>query len=79
MLATAPRQRPAPLAAYPTPFHDQVRFQLPAPGRQAVQVLDSRGRVVAELTSQPDGRVTWQPAAALAPGLYLARPAAAPR
>ena len=60
--------------AFPMPFREQVQFQATA-GGQAVTVVDALGRVVAHLTSQADGRVQWQPAAALPAGLYLARAA----
>jgi len=70
--AGSPRFEPT---AFPTPFREQVQFQLATPGRQPVQVVDGLGRVIAELTSQADGTVRWRPAATLAPGLYLARTA----
>jgi hypothetical protein len=63
------------LAAYPTPFREQVQFTLEKPGTQFVTVFDGLGRSVAHLTSRPDGRVQWQPTATLAPGLYVARTA----
>lgn len=63
------------LAAYPTPFREQVQFTLPKPGAQLITVFDGLGRAVAHLTSRPDGHVQWQPTAALAPGLYIARTA----
>ena len=56
---------------YPVPFRDQVQFTT-APN-QAVTVVDALGREVARLTSTVDGRVRWQPTAALPAGLYLAR------
>ena len=61
--------------AYPTPFTDQVRFQLATPGVQTLTVCDNLGRPVATVRSQPDGSVRWQPAASLPAGLYLARTA----
>jgi len=70
-LATRPDLTPS-TTAFPMPFRQQVQFQAPA-GGQAVTVVDALGRVVARLTSQADGRVQWQPAAALPAGLYLAR------
>ncbi|RSK51384.1 T9SS type A sorting domain-containing protein [Hymenobacter rigui] len=63
------------LAAYPTPFREQVQFTLPKPGTQLITVFDGLGRAVAHLTSRSDGHVQWQPTAALAPGLYIARTA----
>ncbi|RZK98624.1 MAG: hypothetical protein EOO62_26170 [Hymenobacter sp.] len=62
---------PAVTSAFPMPFREQVQFTT-APN-QAVVLVDALGRVVAHLTSQADGRVQWQPAAALPAGLYLAR------
>ena len=73
-LATRARQALAQ-APWPTPFQDEVRFQLAGLGVQPVVVADATGRVVARLASAPDGRVRWQPAAGLAPGLYFARSA----
>ncbi len=61
------------VAAYPTPFREQVQFTT-APN-QAVILVDALGREVARLTSAPTGLVRWQPAAALPAGLYLARAA----
>lgn len=72
VLATAPR-RPLLLSASPNPFQSQVSFQVAKP--QPVVVLDGLGRVVAHLKSRPDGTVTWQPTAAVVPGLYFARTA----
>jgi hypothetical protein len=63
------------IAAYPTPFTEQVQFQLPTPGVQQLTVCDNLGRVVARLTSQPDGKVQWTPAASVPAGLYSARSA----
>jgi len=62
--------------AYPTPFTDQVQFQLATPGVQTLIVCDNLGRPVATVRSQPDGSVRWQPAASLPAGLYVARTAA---
>jgi hypothetical protein len=63
------------ISAYPTPFTEQVQFQLPTPGVQHLTVSDNLGRVVAHLTSQPDGRVQWTPGASVPTGLYSARSA----
>lgn len=63
------------LAAYPTPFREQVQFSLEKPGTQRITVFDGLGRAVAHLTSRPDGSVQWQPTATLSPGLYVARTA----
>ncbi|MCA8831480.1 hypothetical protein [Hymenobacter pini] len=62
-------------SAYPTPFREQVQFSLDKPGTQRITVFDGLGRAVAHLTSRPDGSVQWQPTAALAPSLYIARTA----
>ena len=70
-LATHPEQE-AKAAAFPMPFREQVQFQAGAPG-QAITIVDELGRVVAQLRTQADGRVVWQPAAALPAGLYVAR------
>jgi hypothetical protein len=70
-LASRPDLTPS-TTAFPMPFREQVQFRAAA-GGQAVTVVDALGRVVAHLTSQADGRVQWQPAAALPAGLYLAR------
>ncbi len=70
-LATRPGQD-AKSTAFPMPFREQVQFQAGAPG-QAITVVDELGRVVAQLRTQADGRVVWQPAAALPAGLYVAR------
>ncbi|SNC75212.1 hypothetical protein SAMN06265337_2760 [Hymenobacter gelipurpurascens] len=72
VLATGPR-RPLLLSASPNPFQSQVSFQVAKP--QPVVVFDGLGRAIAHLKSRPDGTVTWQPAAAVAPGLYFARTA----
>lgn len=72
-LATHPAAS-ATVEAFPVPFHNQVQFQVAA-GGQAVTVVDALGRLVAQLSSQPDGRVVWQPAATLPAGLYIARSA----
>ncbi|RYY20677.1 MAG: hypothetical protein EOO36_02750 [Cytophagaceae bacterium] len=69
-LASRADVTPSP-TAFPMPFREQVQFRAAA-GGQAVTVVDALGRVVAHLTSQADGRVRWQPAAALPAGLYLA-------
>ncbi|GAB3580353.1 hypothetical protein GCM10027345_21670 [Hymenobacter daeguensis] len=63
------------VSAYPTPFTEQVQFQLPTAGVQQLTVCDNLGRVVAHLTSQPDGKVQWAPAASVPAGLYSARSA----
>lgn len=70
-LATRPTGA-AKASAYPMPFREQVQFQAGAPG-QAVTIVDELGRVVAQLRTQADGRVVWQPGAALPAGLYVAR------
>ncbi|RPD50164.1 hypothetical protein DNI29_05040 [Hymenobacter sediminis] len=74
VLATHTEQRPI-LPAYPTPFREQVSFQLSQKGSQKITVLDGLGRTVANLTSRPDGSVTWQPGPTLPAGLYIARSA----
>jgi len=61
------------LAAAPTPFQGQVRFQLAQAGVQPVLVFDQLGRQVAALQSSPAGEVQWRPAAGVPAGLYLAR------
>lgn len=61
-------------AAFPMPFRAQVQFRAAGAG-QAVTVVDALGRVVAQLNSQADGRVVWQPASTLPAGLYVARSA----
>jgi hypothetical protein len=73
-LAVQARQ-PMAVLPFPMPFRDEVRFQLAGLGRQPVVITDEMGRVVARLTSAADGSIGWQPAAELAPGLYLARTA----
>jgi hypothetical protein len=74
--ALAARQASAQsISAYPTPFTDQVQFQLPKAGVQQLTVCDNLGRVVARLTSQPDGKVQWTPGASVPAGLYSARSA----
>ena len=72
-LAARPGRSPE-MAAYPTPFREQVQFQTLA-GGQAIVVVDALGREVTRLTSAADGLVRWQPAATLPAGLYLARSA----
>jgi len=74
LAATSP-QLPVAVAAFPTPFHEQVQFQLAHPTTQLVTVFDGLGRTVTQLTSRPDGSVLWRPDPTLAPGLYLARTA----
>jgi hypothetical protein len=66
---------PTPASAFPSPFHEQVQFQLTQPTTQFVTIVDGLGRTVAQLTSRPDGSVLWRPSPTLAPGLYLARTA----
>jgi hypothetical protein len=61
------------VAAYPTPFREQVQFTTVP--NQVVILVDALGREVARLTSAADGLVRWQPAATLPAGLYLARSA----
>ncbi|RTQ50290.1 hypothetical protein EJV47_11740 [Hymenobacter gummosus] len=60
------------LSAFPTPFTQQVTFQLLEPKAQPVLITDGLGRLVARLHSAADGRVSWQPQA-LPAGLYFAR------
>src|SRR6476469_6128661 len=67
--------RTTELTAAPNPFHDRVQFQLPTAGTQSMTVFDNLGRAVAQLASAPDGNVSWQPAATLPAGLYVARSA----
>ncbi|WP_324676055.1 T9SS type A sorting domain-containing protein [Hymenobacter sp. GOD-10R] len=74
VLATRSRQNLAQ-PAYPTPFREQVQFQLTTHKAQAVVIVDELGRVVEQLTSKVDGTVVWQPAATVRPGLYIARTA----
>jgi hypothetical protein len=74
-LATKATQQMTTLAAVPTPFRGQVRFQLAQPGVQTVVVFDHLGRSVSTLRSQANGEVTWQPGAQVPAGLYLARSA----
>ena len=71
-LAARPALPPANGSAYPLPFREQVQFQAAAAG-QAVTVVDELGRVVAQLSAGPDGRVRWQPTPTLPAGLYVAR------
>jgi hypothetical protein len=61
------------ISAYPTPFTEQVQFQLPTAGVQQLTVCDQLGRVVDRLTSQADGKVQWSPNATVPAGLYSAR------
>ncbi|MBB4600202.1 hypothetical protein HNQ93_000318 [Hymenobacter luteus] len=75
VIAGTKRAADRAMEAYPTPFHEQVRFQLSQPGSRSLTVVDGLGRAVAQLTSRPDGSVLWQPGPALTPGLYLARTA----
>lgn len=72
-LGTAAARQALLQPPYPTPFVEEVRFQLTSVGPQAVTITDATGRVVAQLRSAPDGRVRWQPAASVAGGLYFAR------
>ncbi len=71
-LADRPALPPPGGGAYPMPFREQVQFRAAA-GGQAVTVVDELGRVVAQLSAGPDGRVQWQPAPTLPAGLYVAR------
>lgn len=71
-LSTHIRQLLAQLP-YPTPFQETVQLQLASPGPQHVTITDGLGRVVAQLLTTGDGRLTWRPAPALAAGLYFAR------
>ncbi|GAA4392881.1 T9SS type A sorting domain-containing protein [Hymenobacter koreensis] len=67
------------VSAYPNPFTDRVTFTLMRAADKAavVLVVDQLGRVVDRLPapagSSPDVQVTWQPAAAVPAGVYLAR------
>jgi hypothetical protein len=63
------------IAAYPTPFTTGVQFQLPTAGTQALTVFDQLGRVVAHLSSLPNGKVQWNPGPEVPAGLYSARSA----
>ncbi|MBO2009780.1 hypothetical protein [Hymenobacter negativus] len=74
-LATYNAAASAQVSAYPTPFTEQVQFQLPTAGVQQLTVCDNLGRVVAHLTSQVDGKVQWAPGANVPAGLYSARSA----
>jgi hypothetical protein len=67
------RTSAAAIAAYPTPFTERVQFQLPKAGVQQLSVHDQLGRLVARLTSQPDGAVQWTPGPEVPAGLYLVR------
>jgi hypothetical protein len=69
----ARRASAAAIAAYPTPFTERVQFQLPKAGMQQLSVHDQLGRLVARLTSQPDGAVQWTPGPEVPAGLYLVR------
>ncbi|GAB2960360.1 hypothetical protein GCM10027048_30050 [Hymenobacter coalescens] len=60
------------LSAYPTPFNQQVSFQLTGQQPQPVLITDGLGRLVARLQSAADGSVSWRPDA-LPAGLYFAR------
>ncbi|MDQ2771833.1 MAG: hypothetical protein M3Y54_15195 [Bacteroidota bacterium] len=71
-LATRARQALAQ-APWPNPFQEVIEFQLAGQGAQPVLVADATGRTVVRLTSAPDGRVRWQPAPGVVPGLYFAR------
>lgn len=71
-LATRAR-RPLAQAPFPTPFAEEVRFQLAGAGATTVTIVDGLGRTVTQLMSGTDGGVQWRPAAALPAGLYLAR------
>ncbi|MBD2714158.1 hypothetical protein KBK19_03820 [Microvirga sp. STR05] len=73
--STATAKAVTTLAAVPTPFSGQVSFRLAQAGVQDVTIFDRLGRQVATLRSAATGEVTWQPAASVAPGLYLARTA----
>jgi hypothetical protein len=72
VLATTARQALAQ-APFPVPFSEVVQFQFAGQGLQPVTITDALGRQVAQLETAADGRVVWQPAAALAAGLYFAR------
>ncbi|HEX8506524.1 MAG TPA: hypothetical protein VF630_14250 [Hymenobacter sp.] len=58
---------------HPMPFRDEVRFQLAGSSQQTVVIVDELGRTVQQLTTSPDGRVVWRPAANVSAGLYFAR------
>lgn len=72
VLATQARRQLAQ-APYPVPFSEEVRFQFTGLGSQPVSIADELGRVVALLTTAPDGSIVWRPAANLPAGLYFAR------
>ena len=71
-LATRAR-RPLAQAPFPTPFAEEVRFQLAGAGAATITIVDGLGRTVTQLLSGTDGGVQWRPAATLPAGLYLAR------
>jgi len=73
--ALAAKQTRQPLAQlpFPMPFSNEVRFQLAERGRQFIVISDGLGRTVAQLLTDSDGSLVWQPSAAISAGLYLAR------
>jgi hypothetical protein len=71
--AATPSRTITKVNAYPTPFRQQVSFQLAGRQPQPVLVTDALGRLVVRLQSTADGRVSWQPQS-LPAGLYFARP-----
>ncbi|MDO3414898.1 hypothetical protein Q3A66_07440 [Hymenobacter sp. BT770] len=73
LLAIRPARQPLAQPPYPSPFQDEVRFQLAQPGRQPVLISDELGRTVAQLLTAADGSLVWHPGPAVAAGLYLAR------
>ena len=75
VLGTRAGRAATAVAAWPTPFAGVVQFQLPTTGTKTLNVTDALGRNVATLLTSATGAGRWQPAADLAPGLYLARTA----
>lgn len=73
VLATPSAWLPNLAAAFPTPFQDQVQFQLPLSRSQQILITDEVGRTITRLTSRADGTVVWQPTGSVKPGTYLAR------
>ena len=75
VLGTRAGRAATAVAAWPMPFADVVQFQLPTSGAKILNVTDALGRTVATLLTSATGAGRWQPAADIAPGLYLARTA----
>ncbi|WP_201981540.1 hypothetical protein [Hymenobacter rubidus] len=73
VLATQPAHQNLAQLPYPTPFSEEVRFQLQGAGRQPVAIVDGLGRTVAHLATDASGNVVWRPEAGIAAGLYFAR------